>query len=94
MLAELLHRLRSSIRIGGWTMTNNAKVDQIVKKNRKLNQDSLAKVQNVAERARRLGLNPPKYNLATPMTPRQLPPVDYNNHLARAEKTLSRKTTP
>ncbi len=75
-------------------MTKTTKVNEIVKKSRKLDQDSLARVQNVAEKARRLRVVPPKYNLATPMTPRQLPPVDYNNRLLRAEKKQLRKSTP
>ena len=74
-------------------MTKTNEFDQIVKKNQKLNQASLVRIQNVAEKARKLRVNPPKYNLATPMTPRQLPPMDYNNRLVRDEKTLLRKTS-
>ena len=73
-------------------MAEMKKFEQFVNENRKLTQDSLNKVQGVAEKSRKLRVSPPKYNLATPMTPRQLPPVDYNNRLTRAVKTVSRKT--
>lgn len=73
-------------------MAETKKIEHIVSENRKLTQDSLHKVQGVAEKSRKLRVSPPKYNLATPMTPRQLPPVDYNNRLTRAVKDVPRKT--
>ena len=73
-------------------MPETKKIEHIVNENRKLNQESLIKAQGVAEKSRKLRVSPPKYNLATPMTPRQLPPLDYNNRLTRAVKTASRKT--
>ena len=69
-------------------MTDTLDFQKIANHNPKLHQDSLTKAKEVAEKARNLKVKPPKYNLATPMTPRLLRPIDYNNRLARAIKSM------
>ncbi len=70
-------------------MTKTANLKKIVAKNPELDSDSLKRVQKIAEQTRKFRVAPPGYRLATPMTPRHLPPVDYNNRLLRAEKGIS-----
>ncbi len=63
-------------------MPNDLKIPELIKKNPRLNQADLDKILKVVEESKRLGFTPTTHRLATPMTPRQRPPVDHDNRTA------------
>ena len=66
-------------------MTNDLNLEDIVENNPRLDLNSLDKSLRVVEESKRLNIKPPGYRLATPMTPRHLPPVDHDNRMADIE---------
>ena len=66
-------------------MPRNLDITDIVKNNPCVDPDDIEQILKVVEEAKRLNIERPGYRLATPMTPRHLPPVDHDNRIAKLQ---------
>ena len=66
-------------------MSPDLNIQEIVENNSRVDPEDLEHIHKVVEESKRLNIKPPGYNLATPMTPRHLPPVDHDNRIAKLQ---------
>lgn len=66
-------------------MSRELNIQEIVKNNARLDPKDLEQIHKVVEESKRLNIKPPGYRLATPMTPRHMPPVDHDNRIAKLQ---------
>ena len=64
-------------------MPRNVNIPEILENNPSIDPEELERIHEVVEESKRLNIKSPGYGLATPMTPRHLPPVDHDNRIAK-----------